>query len=357
MAAVDAETASTTLGEVRSFSDVSQGYTTFLDGDLLVAKITPCFENGKIAQARLAHRLGFGSTEFHVVRPRADTTDARYLLHFLRQGRIRRDGERKMTGSGGQRRVPEHFLAGLQVPVRSLPEQRRLAEMLDRVDALRAKRRTALAQLDALSESLFLDMFGDPALNTRGLPLVALGSLGEWKSGGTPPRARKDFFDGPIPWFSSGELGQQFVVKSREHISPTALRETSAKKVPRGALLLGMYDTAALKAAIAGVDCSCNQAIAFSELRPQLVDSVYVYFAITIGREHFRRLQRGVRQKNLNLSMVREIRIPLPPLTQQIAFATHVAAIEHLRKSQLASHAQVEALSAALQEQAFCGRP
>jgi type I restriction enzyme, S subunit len=101
MSALTAETASTSNGEERRYADVSKGYTPFLHGDVLVAKITPCFENGKIAQATLTHRVGFGSTEFHVVRPRAGVADARYLLHFLRQERIRRDGERKMTGSAG----------------------------------------------------------------------------------------------------------------------------------------------------------------------------------------------------------------------------------------------------------------
>jgi type I restriction enzyme S subunit len=143
MSAVTAESASTTRGEDRNYGEVSKGYTPFLDGDVLLAKITPCFENGKIAQARLSRRIGVGSTEFHVVRPIDGKSDARYLLHFLRQERIRRDGERRMTGSAGQRRVPEHFLAGLEVPAPPLAEQRRIAEVLDRAEALRAKRRAA----------------------------------------------------------------------------------------------------------------------------------------------------------------------------------------------------------------------
>src|ERR1700687_2468903 len=89
MSAVSAERASTISTEERPYREVSKGYTPFLDGDVLVAKITPCFENGKIAQASLPHRIGFGSTEFHVVRPRAGEADARYLLHFLRQEHVR----------------------------------------------------------------------------------------------------------------------------------------------------------------------------------------------------------------------------------------------------------------------------
>ena len=179
MSAVTAETASTSAGEARSYSVVSKGYTPFLNGDLLVAKITPCFGNGKIAQAKLAHRVGFGSTEFHVVRPKAGQADARYLLHFLRQERVRREGAGRMTGSAGQRRVPEHFLADLQVLLPSLPEQRRIAEVLDRAEALRAKRRAALAQLDALTQSIFLDMFGDPGTNPKKWTMSPMAPLFE----------------------------------------------------------------------------------------------------------------------------------------------------------------------------------
>ena len=162
MSAVDAESARTVKPDERRYSEVSKGYTPFLNRDLLVAKITPCFENGKIAQAMLSHNVGFGATEFHVIRPLPHRADARYLLHYLRLERVRRDGERKMTGSAGQRRVPEYFLADLEIPLPDLAEQRRIAAILDKADELRAKRRAALAQLDTLTQAVFLDMFGDP---------------------------------------------------------------------------------------------------------------------------------------------------------------------------------------------------
>lgn len=146
-----------------------------------------------------------------------------------------------------------------------------------------------------------------------------------------------------------------FAVKSDEHVSTQALCETTAKAVPKGALMLGMYDTAALKASIASVECSCNQAIAFATIDPAIAETVYVYFAIVIGREHFRRLQRGVRQKNLNLSMVRDISIPRPLLPLQREFARRVTVVESLKTVQRASLAELDALFATLQHRAFRG--
>jgi type I restriction enzyme S subunit len=177
MSAVSAETADVTAEETRTYAEVAKGYTSFLTGDVLVAKITPCFENGKIAQAHLTKRVGFGSTEFHVVRPHAQKLDGRYTHHFLRLGSVRLAGERRMTGSGGQRRVPENYLAKLEIPLPPLAEQRRIAEVLDRAEALRVKRRAALAQLDSLTQSLFLDLFGNPAANPKSFPKKTLDSL------------------------------------------------------------------------------------------------------------------------------------------------------------------------------------
>lgn len=355
MAAVSSEEARVIASTDRPYSEVKKGYTYFESGDVLVAKITPCFENGKIAQANLPHKVGFGSTEFHVVRPRRGVSDGRYLHHYLRQPQIRLAGERRMTGSGGQRRVPEDYLASLPVPLPPVAEQRRIAAILDQADALVIQRRQALLELDKLAQAVFVEMFGDPTTNSLNLPVASLGSLGVWSSGGTPPRRIATYFAGSIPWFSSGELESMYVSKAAECISELAIKETSAKRVPAGSVMLGMYDTAALKASIAAVECSCNQAIAFCQLNPELAEATYVYSAIVIGREHFRRLQRGVRQKNLNLSMIRDIRIPAPPILRQREFTTRLQAIESLKTFHSTALAQSENLFASLQHHAFTG--
>lgn len=177
MADIDAATGTTSLGIERPYGDVSKGYTPFESGDLLVAKITPCFENGKIAQATIAHRQGAGSTEFHVIRPHPERLDPRYALHVLRAPAVRRAGERRMVGSAGQRRVPEAFLAGLALPLPPIKKQRWIADILDRADALRVKRREALTLLDDLSQAIFLDMFGDVMSNDRGWPRATVGEF------------------------------------------------------------------------------------------------------------------------------------------------------------------------------------
>lgn len=180
---VDAATGATGPGEERLYSSVSKGYTAFSKGDLLVAKITPCFQNNKIAQATIAHEAGFGSTEFHVIRAKLGQSDPRFLLHYLRQDAILRAGEARMTGSGGQRRVPEEFLQTLQIPGLPIAEQRRIADVLDRAATLRVRRRQVMAQLDALAQSIFFDIFAGGIQRSHVWPRCPLGEVSEIQGG------------------------------------------------------------------------------------------------------------------------------------------------------------------------------
>lgn len=115
-----------TLGEVRTKS-----YRTFRSGDVLFAKITPCMENGKSAIVpEIDNDLGFGSTEFHVLRPKPQTS-ARFIWHLVRQERFRREAEENMTGSVGQARVPAGYLDSYLFYLPPLDEQEHIADRLD----------------------------------------------------------------------------------------------------------------------------------------------------------------------------------------------------------------------------------
>ncbi|NLE81403.1 MAG: restriction endonuclease subunit S [Rhodococcus sp.] len=287
------------------------------------------------------------------VRP-SEQVDSRYLLHFFRHEAESGEFVRGSRGTGINH-LGRAALARWLIPLPPVEEQRRIAAILDHADALRAKRRAALARLDALTRSIFIDMFGHPAFNSKGLQTVSLGELGKWQSGGTPPRTSKSYFEGNIPWFSSGELNEMYVSVSHEQLTEAAIKETSAKAVPAGSLLLGMYDTAALKSSIATKDCSCNQAIAFASINPDAASTPYVYFAVAVGRDEFRRVQRGVRQKNLNLSMVKGIRIPSPPLAHQRAFEAHVGLVLDERVKHHTALTELDALFSSLQARAFRG--
>lgn len=228
--------------------------------------------------------------------------------------------------------VSDKIVKETQIPLPPLSEQRRLAARLDKADAVRQKSRALVDAYAELGRSVFLEVFGDPVRNERGWEVVELGKLATWKSGGTPSRSNKGFFNGNIPWYSSGELEAMYVANSKECITENALQNSAAKQIEPGSLLLGMYDTAALKSSITTVPCSCNQAIAFGKINSELANTLYVYFTIQLGKDHYKRMQRGVRQKNMNLTMIKSLQIPLPPLDLQARFAAMVANIEAQRR-------------------------
>ena len=115
----------------RDIEDVRNGYTQFFDGDVLVAKITPCFENGKGALVRgTLSGVGFGTTELYVLAP-TDEIDARFLYYVTASNSFRGLGEASMFGSAGQKRVPEDFVRDYRVPIPPSPRQRAIADYLD----------------------------------------------------------------------------------------------------------------------------------------------------------------------------------------------------------------------------------
>jgi len=113
------------------FKEIKGTYTFFKENDVLFAKITPCMENGKIAIAKnLKNGIGFGSTEFHVIRPSKKIL-SQYIHYWLLRPTCRIAAQASFTGSSGHRRVPEHFLKHLKTPLPPLEKQQEIVDFLN----------------------------------------------------------------------------------------------------------------------------------------------------------------------------------------------------------------------------------
>ena len=122
----------------KSIGEVYSGFTYFRENDVLFAKITPCMENGKGAVAvNLSNGIGFGSTEFHVLRPLREKSNSYWIYHLTTLIEFRRLAERKMTGSAGQKRVPTDFLNNIRVVVPPIELQNQFADFVKQVDKLK----------------------------------------------------------------------------------------------------------------------------------------------------------------------------------------------------------------------------
>lgn len=147
--------------EIRLFEDVKTGFTYFAEGDVLFAKITPCMENGKGAVARnLKNGIGFGSTEFHVLRPDYEMANSVWLYTLTTFKQFRVDAESKMTGSAGQRRVSASFLKNYKVSLPPIELQNQFADFVTQVDKLKVVVQESLNEAQTLFDSLMQEYFG-----------------------------------------------------------------------------------------------------------------------------------------------------------------------------------------------------
>lgn len=130
----------------KPLSEMKKGsYTYFAEEDIIIAKITPCMENGKCAIATgLTNKIGFGSSEFHVLRC-SDQILNKYLFGYLNREPIRQMAVKRMTGASGHRRVPISFYKNLEIPVPSLSEQQRVVEEVEGYEAAIAEAKSVMA--------------------------------------------------------------------------------------------------------------------------------------------------------------------------------------------------------------------
>ncbi|WP_353219704.1 restriction endonuclease subunit S [Salinisphaera sp. S4-8] len=203
------------LDEIRPLADVYDGYTYFADGDVCVAKITPCFENGKGALANgLTNGIAFGTTELHVLRP-GPALDAKFLFYLTMSHEFRSRGESEMLGAGGQKRVPEAFLKNWSPVLPPVQDQRRITQFLDektsRIDALIEKKRVLLDRLAERRQALITQSVTkglDPDASFKPSGIDWLGSIpAHWRLKGlTKCTTRVDYRGATPPKSSSGKF-------------------------------------------------------------------------------------------------------------------------------------------------------
>jgi type I restriction enzyme S subunit len=249
------------------------------------------------------------------------------------------------------------FLKQATFNIHDLEDQIKIVNKLDNIYSLLQKRKNSILLIDKIIDSTFVDMFGDPMLNKKQLETIKLRNLGNWQSGGTPTRKKAEYFEGTIPWFSSGELNSIYISNSKEKITETAIEESSSKKIEKGSLLLGMYDTAALKSSITKVNISsCNQAVAFAKLDETLCNTLYVYFAVQLSKKRYLDQRLGARQMNLNLTKIKNIEIPIPKhVDNQNEFGKNVEALLEQKNKSINSLNNLEVLFKSIIKQAFDG--
>lgn len=225
--------------------------------------------------------------------------------------------------------IPLSTIRKIPVYLPPIMKQRRNAELLNHVTQTNSHRIFFREKLDTLILSTFIKLFGDP-LNQTNFDMIKLEELGKWGTGGTPARKNRKYFSGTIPWFKAGELIDSFLTDSEEHITKQAIEDSAATLLPKGAFLIGMYDTTALRLGILKTNAACNQACAYV-IFDKKIDPMYLLYALKLQKDYFISFREGIRQQNLSLTKIKNFEIPLPPEALQHKFGNIARKYEIIR--------------------------
>jgi type I restriction enzyme, S subunit len=376
MPAVDAQAGAIIEPQEKQFSACRSGYTAFADGDVIFAKITPCMENGKAAIARgLKNGLGFGSTEFIVLRP-TDAVRAEYLHYFVRQPSFRKQAEAKMTGSVGQKRVPPAFFSEAEIAVAPLPEQQRIVEKLQalqtRVDACRARLDKIPAILKRFCQSVLAAACSGRltedwrAENECRWDTALIGDLDIDIQTGPFGSAlhRSDYVEGGVPLVNPMHIRQGVIQPDPDFaVGQERASLLGRYKLLAGDVVLGRRGEMGRAAAV-GSDCAgylCGTGSMFLRPNQETVDSRFLALMLRSHQavSHFEAASVGSTMTNLNQGIVKALEIPKIDMEEQREIVRRVDALFQLadavEKRYETGRAAVENLTQSILAKAFRG--
>jgi type I restriction enzyme S subunit len=311
------------LDEIKQLDEVSSGYTYFRDGDVVVAKITPCFENGKGAIAEgLTNHIAFGTTELHVLRS-CFGFDRQYLFFLTLSHVFRNMGAGEMYGAGGQKRVPEDFIRNLKHPIPPLQEQQKIAAFLDReterIDTLIAKKERQVELLKEKRSALVHE-----AIYNAGTRNLRLGAVADHVCRAVN-RSDEQLYV-PIGLYNWG--------RGIFHKEPTQGADLGDSDFfwvkPDDLVISGQFAWEGAVALVGVKEAGCVATHRYPILRgkPGLLDTAYLlaFFTTRTGSFLLNEHSRGAAGRNrpLNLGTLMKETIPVPPMEAQVCVSKHV---------------------------------
>ena len=340
----------TTEEEYRAF----RSRMPFKEGDLLLTIVGTIGRSAVLTEVR---PLVF-QRSVAIIRPRSSVLDSRFFFHATQVQNFQSQLARS-SNTSSQAGVYLGKIKEVTIPLPPLAEQRRIAEVLDRAEALRAKRRAALAQLDSLTQSLFLDLFGDPISNPKGFPKHKVSEVVSRLTNGFVGPTRDIYHETGVPYLLARHVkANRLKFDGKTFVSEAFNRKHSKSILKAGDVLLvqsgHVGESAVVPPEHEGHNC---HAMIVITPRPELLTGHYLsqLFSTEALRRAFGGIETGITLAHLNCRDVRELSIPLPPIPLQREFARRVTAVEALKTAQRASLAELDALFATLQHRAFRG--
>jgi type I restriction enzyme S subunit len=352
--------------QVRSLSSVAGSYTYFADGDVLLAKITPCFENGKLGIAEgLLNGIGFGSSEYIVLRP-DQTLSKEWLYYFLSREDFRVEGAAQMSGAVGHKRVAKEFIEGYPIPVPPVPEQQRIVGILDEafegIATVKAHAEKNLQNARAVFESHLHFVFSQRGREWVEKPLVGLCepgrviTYGVVQLGGEVPDGVPCLRTSNVRWLRIETEGMKRIApKLSESYSRTILRGGEVLVNVRGTL--GGVGVAS--ESMRGWNISREVAVAPIDSRR--VNPRFVALSIGAGASQnwLGNVKKGAAYVGINIEDLRNLPVHAPSLEEQARIVSHLdslaAETQRLESIYQQKLTALDDLKKSLLHQAFSG--
>lgn len=312
----------------------------------------------------IADQPGFSTTELVHLRCDKAKVFPEYLAHYLRSEKFVRFASNVVAGAKMPRMVMSEFWSH-EAPLPALPEQRRIAAILDKAEALRAKRRAALAKLDQLAQSIFLEMFGDPATNPDRFELVELStacnSTDDIKCGpfGTQ-LSKSEFRETGIPLWGIKNVNARFEIPAFEFVSKGTANRLEQYSIIPGDIVMTRKGTIG--------NCSVYplpfpSGIMHSDLlrirtSASICDPIFLSHQLHYSKnieKQIALISGGAIMPGINVTKLKSLKIILPDINLQRIFSNRISRIESLKVAHRASLTKLDALFASLQHRAFRG--
>lgn len=326
------------------------------DGDILMSLTGDVGRVGVVKSENLPAALNQRVARIQI--KSRDLLDEKFLFYLLNSDLFREKIEDLGHGAA-QLNVATSDIAKLLIPLPSIATQQNIVEKLDAIFA-EIDRATVITEANiknanALFQSYLSDVFEKSGKDWESVKVSDLGSA---KSGGTPSVSNKEYWGGEIEWYSSGELNDFYTKPSIKKISDLGLKNSNAKIFPPDSLLIGMYDTAAMKMSLLSNSGTFNQAIA-GIMPNEKINTKFIYFAFTHIKPYVLSLRQGVRQKNLSLDKIKNLSIKLPNLREQAIVVDRLIEVRNISdsiiKSREESMKNILSLKQSILRQAFNG--
>lgn len=387
MPAVEAESGKIDVSAKRRFSEVERGYTGFKEKDVLFAKITPCMENGKMAVVPEVHGgIGFGSTEFHVLRP-VDGIAPKYLYFFVSSKIFRMNAEHNMTGAVGQRRVPTTYFSQADMPLPPSAEQLRIVgkieELFSELSAGVANLKKAQAQLTVYRQALLKHAFeGKLTAEWRSIhrpvatvrseiphPLeswrfTTLGNLTEYITSGSRGWAEYYADSGPIFIRAANLNRDRLDLSEVAFVNLPVGVEGTRTQTRLGDVFVTITGANVTKAGYLDREIGeayVSQHVALCRpIDPTISEYLYLYIISNAGgRRDLEKAAYGAGKPGLNLDNLRTLQIPMPTRAEMpeivAAIRSQLSEIDALEADIDQNLQRAEALRQSILKKAFAG--